>query len=164
MKDNAIVRLLTENVAPRAGRGAWHGGPTVVGALRGVSIEAAAWRPAAGRHSIWELALHIGYWHHIIVQRLRGGERAPFPRSPADWPAMPLRPTDNDWKRDRALVRATHLEVAATIRGIDPRTLGRRPVGNRKWTVGETILGAGQHEAYHTGQIQLLKRLWAASQ
>ena len=160
MIDRDLSRLMAENVSPRAGRGSWHGGPTVVGALRGVTVQQALWRPAPGRHSIWELALHIAYWHHIITQRLRGGEREPFPRSPANWPAMPARPDDAAWQRDRALVRAAHLEVAATIRAVPPSAYGRRPAGNRKWTIGETILGAAQHEAYHTGQIQVLKRLW----
>ncbi len=159
MIDRDLSRLMAENVTPRAGRGSWHGGPTVVGALRGVTVQQALWRPAPGRHSIWELALHIAYWHHIITQRLRGGEREPFPRSPANWPAMPARPDDAAWQRDRALVRAAHLEVAATIRAVPPSDYGRRPAGNRKWTIGETILGAAQHEAYHTGQIQVLKRL-----
>ena len=74
---------------------------------------------------------------------------------------MPERPDEAAWKRDCALVRAKHLEVAATIRAGPASTYGRRPLGNRKWTVGETILGAAQHEAYHTGQIQLVKRLLA---
>jgi len=161
MNNRGLSRLLAENVAPRAGRGSWHGGPTVVGALRGVSAPQALWRPAPGRKSIWELALHIAYWHHVITQRLRGGEREPFPRSPANWPAQPARADEAAWKRDRALVRRAHEQVAATIRTMPTSTLGHRPAGNRKWTVGETILGAAQHEAYHTGQIQLLKRLWA---
>jgi uncharacterized damage-inducible protein DinB len=29
----------------------------------------------------------------------------------------------------------------------------------RKWTYGELIIGVAAHDAYHTGQIQLLKRL-----
>jgi uncharacterized damage-inducible protein DinB len=155
-----LRRLLAENVAPAAGRGSWHGGPTVVGALRGVSARQALWRPAPGRHSIWELALHIAYWHHVITQRLRGTAREPFPRSPANWPSVPDRAHAANWKADRALIRAAHLDVAATIRAVPPSAYGRRPAGNRKWTFGETILGAAQHEAYHTGQIQLLKRLW----
>lgn len=157
----SMPRLLAENVAPRAGRHSWHGGPTVVGAIRGLTARQAAWRPAQGRKSIWELALHIAYWHHTIVQRLRGGERAPFPRSPANWPAMPDRPTEAAWKADCGLVRSAHLEVAKAIREVPPSRYGHRPLGNRKWTFGETILGAAQHEAYHTGQIQLLKRLLA---
>jgi len=34
----------------------------------------------------------------------------------------------------------------------------RMPQG--RWTFGETIVGIVAHDVYHTGQIQLLKRLW----
>ncbi len=30
----------------------------------------------------------------------------------------------------------------------------------RKWSYGDLIAGVLAHDAYHTGQIQLLKRLW----
>jgi hypothetical protein len=30
----------------------------------------------------------------------------------------------------------------------------------RKWTFGELIAGIALHDAWHTGQIQLLKRLY----
>jgi len=36
-----------------------------------------------------------------------------------------------------------------------------RPAGATKWTYGELILGIAQHDAYHAGQIQLMKRLWS---
>lgn len=160
MNDRQLAALLAENLSPRPGRGAWHGGPTVVGALRGVSAAQAAWHPAPGRHSIWELALHIAYWNHVIARRLGRGDGDPFPRSPSDWPAVPDRAGEAAWQRDRTLIRDTHRETAAIIRAVPPSAYGRRPSGNRKWTFGETILGAAQHEAYHTGQIQLLKRLW----
>lgn len=154
-----VERMMMEALAPRPGRGAWHGGPTVIGALRGVSARQAAWRPAPGRKSIWELALHIAYWHHGIAQRLTGRKRE-FPRSPSNWPAQPARPTEAAWKADKALVAATHRAAARAILAVPPNRYGQRPLGNRKWTFGETVLGAAQHEAYHTGQIQLLKRLW----
>lgn len=35
--------------------------------------------------------------------------------------------------------------------------------GGKRWTRGEMILGVAQHDAYHTGQIQLLKRLWSGT-
>jgi uncharacterized damage-inducible protein DinB len=43
---------------------------------------------------------------------------------------------------------------------VDPTRLGRRPRGSKRWTYGELLVGIAMHDAYHTGQIQLLKRLW----
>jgi hypothetical protein len=49
--------------------------------------------------------------------------------------------------------------VEAALR-VDPERLGRRPPGSKQWTYGELLVGIAKHDAYHTGQIQLLKRLW----
>ena len=46
------------------------GGPTVPGALRGVTAEVAGWRPYPDRHSIWALALHVAYWNYAVERRL----------------------------------------------------------------------------------------------
>jgi len=46
------------------------------------------------------------------------------------------------------------------VRGLEPPRLARRIPGGR-WTVLETIRGAAAHDAYHAGQIQLLKRMAA---
>ena len=47
--------LLLWNLQPAPGRKNWHGGPSPVGAVRGVDAEQAAWRPTPGRKSVWEL-------------------------------------------------------------------------------------------------------------
>jgi uncharacterized damage-inducible protein DinB len=53
-----------------------------------------------------------------------------------------------------------HARLVRAAAGVTPRMLGRRPPGSRHWTYGELILGIAVHDAYHTGQIQLMKRLW----
>jgi hypothetical protein len=46
------------------------------------------------------------------------------------------------------------------MRGLSERRLGAIPAMGKRWTYGELALGIAAHDAYHTGQIQLLKRLW----
>ena len=157
-----IASLLLENVQPRRGRGGWHGGPTPLGALRGVTIDQAAWVPLPGRKSIWQLALHIAYWKYAVRRRLDGMEGERFPRSPANWPKV-TNPTDAAaWAQDIALLRAEHERLLTTIAKVPPRRYGEATSGGKRWTMGELILGIAQHDAYHAGQIQMLKRLWAA--
>jgi len=159
MTERALQRLLIENVQPRPGRGGWHGGPTPIGALRGVSAATAHWVPAANRHSIWALTLHIAYWTYAVRRRISGGG-PPFPRSPAHFPRVPDRPTARAWAADRALLAEERRLLIDAIGSVPVRHLGRRPPGTKKWTYGELIVGIAQHDAYHTGQIQMLKRLW----
>ena len=159
---DTIASLLLENVQPRSGRGGWHGGPTPLGALRGVTVDQAAWVPLPGRKSIWQLALHIAYWKYAVRRRLDGGKGERFPRSPANWPKV-ADPTDAAaWAQDIALLRAEHERLLTTIAKVPPRRYGEATRGGKRWTTGELILGIAQHDAYHAGQIQMLKRLWTA--
>jgi uncharacterized damage-inducible protein DinB len=155
-----VVRLLAENVQPARGRHGWHGGPTPVGALRGVSAEQARWVPAPGRNSIWQLALHVAYWKYAVRRRLEGGTAPRFPRSPANFPRLPDPADAEAWAADVALLRAEHERLVAVVAAFPASHLDRRPPGRKRWTYAELIVGIAQHDAYHTGQIQVLKRLW----
>jgi uncharacterized damage-inducible protein DinB len=116
--------------------------------------------PARRRHSIWELALHIAYWDYAVRRRLDPGSARDFPRSPANWPALPERPDARAWALDRALLAREHAALVQVVRRVTASRWNRRLTG--RWTTGETVVGIAAHEVYHTGQIQLLKRLWRA--
>ena len=154
------MELLLWNLQPRGERRHWHGGPTPLGALRGVSADEAAWRPTPRRKSIWELALHIAYWNHRVRRRLEGGAGPRFPRSPANFPALPVPADHRAWRRDVALLKAEHERLVEVVRALPESRLSERPAGGRRWTFGELVLGVAAHDIYHTGQIQSLKRLW----
>jgi uncharacterized damage-inducible protein DinB len=156
----AAITLLAEAIQPRSGRRGWHGGPTPLGALRGVTAEQAHWRPGPRRKSIWALALHVAYWDYAVRRLLDGSGRGAFPRAPSNWPVPPAGADPRAWASDVALVRLEHGRLVEAARRLDPARLGRRPPGSRQWTYGELLTGIAMHDAYHTGQIQLLKRLW----
>lgn len=157
-----VASLILENVQPRPGRGSWHGGPTAVGALRGVLAEQAAWTPAPGRKSIWQLALHIAYWKYAVRRRLEGGSESRFARTPANWPRVPSPPDARAWSQDVALLKREHELLVEVVAGVPLSKYGVQIPHGKRWSMGEMILGIAQHDAYHTGQIQLLKRLWSA--
>ena len=159
-----ISQLFLENIQPRPGRNAWHGGPTALGALRGMKADRARWRPAPGRKCIWELVVHIAYWKYAVRRRLEGRSGGPaaerFPRSPSNWATLPDPADERAWKADVELLRSEHQALLDTISAVPVESYGRQSSGGRKWTYGELILGIAQHDAYHVGQIQLMKRLW----
>lgn len=152
--------LLLWNLQPSPGRKNWHGGPSPVGALRGVDAEQASWRATPRRKSIWELALHIAYWKYTIRRHLVAGDHPRFPRSPANFPRLPAPADEAAWAADVALLRREHEDLVEAVRGFAGRRLGAVPPGGKRWTYGELVLGIAAHDIYHTGQIQLLKRLW----
>jgi hypothetical protein len=157
---STYIDLLVWNLQPPPGKKNWHGGPSPVGALRGVTAAQAAWRVTPRRKSIWELALHIAYWKYTVRRHLETGERPRFPRGPANFPDQPDPADDAAWARDVALLRAEHERLVAAVRPIAGARLDDIPPEGRRWTYGELVLGIAAHDAYHTGQIQLLKRLW----
>jgi uncharacterized damage-inducible protein DinB len=152
--------LLEWNLQPQPGRRSWHGGPTPVGALRGVTAEQAHWAPTPKRKSIWQLALHIAYWKYAVRRQLEDGPMPRFPRTPANWPSVPPVPEPAAWERDVALLKSEHQRLLGALRSARRWPLDRLPPGGRRWTYGELLLGIAAHDAYHTGQMQLLKRLW----
>ena len=151
------LELIRLTLDPPRGR-AWHGGPTPSGAVRGVPADLAHWRPAPGRKSIWELTLHIAYWKYAVRRNLEPQPIPRFPRTPANWPAAPGRPDPSQWEADRRLLVEEHARFSEAVARFDPARLRRRPAPKRNY--GQLIIGVLAHDAYHAGQIQMLKRLW----
>lgn len=153
------LALILDSLTPLKGR-AWHGGATAMGAVRGVSAAQAHWIPGPKRHSVWALTLHVAYWKYAVRRHLETGPIPRFPRSPANWPRVPARPDEALWRADRDLLAEEDRLFQRAARAFDPARLKRRPATKRTWTYGEMIIGVLAHDSYHTGQIQLLKRLW----
>ncbi|MGE0354281.1 MAG: DinB family protein [Gemmatimonadales bacterium] len=150
------LRQLLVNLDQAYGSRGWHG-TTLRGALRGLSPARALWRPAPGRHNIWELMLHAAYWKYVVTRRLAGGRRGGFPRAPSNWPHAP-RPADaRAWQADIAVLDRSHAALTAVVAAFPEARLDQR--AGSAWTFAEHIAGVAAHDLYHTGQIQLLKRL-----
>ena len=152
-----VIDLLLEVLDQAFDQKGWHG-TTLRGALRGLSYEEALWRPAPGRHNVWDLTLHTAYWKYAVRRRLAGAAIGSFDRKPSNWPAI-ADPADlRAWKRDVALLDAEHQRLREVVSGLKPAALRlRSPRG--VWTYAEEIHGVAAHDLYHTGQIQLIKRL-----
>jgi uncharacterized damage-inducible protein DinB len=140
----------------------WENPEGYSGQIDGVTAVQAAWEPAPGRKTIWQLTLHIAYWKYAVRHRFEGGRGGRFPRHPANWPQLPRPASDAAWAADVALLRTEHDLLLEVIAGIPMRRYPMVVPGGRRWTVGELIVGIAQHDAYHVGQIQMLKRLWEA--
>jgi len=151
------IRSLLQQLDEAYDRRSWHG-PNLRGSLRGVRAAEAAWRPAPGRHGVWELAVHAAYWKYAVWRRLAGEKRGSFPREGSNWFKVPVPPTDEEWRRDLALLADCHRRLRRAVATLRDGDLERRAPGSRE-TVGRLVRGVAAHDLYHAGQIQLLKRL-----
>ena len=138
-------------------RRSWHG-PNLRGSLRGLRAPQAAWRPARGRHSAWELAVHAAYWKYAALRRLTGDKRGSFARAGSNWLAAPAPPTEAAWRKDLGLLADCHRRLRAAVAGLQDTELDRRTPGGQE-TIGRLVRGVAAHDLYHAGQIQLLRRL-----
>ena len=146
-----MARVLEEGYGP----GAWHG-PDLKAALADVSAEEAFWRPAAGRHSIAEIALHHAYCARSVRGQLSGKAPEPFVLEGEDWFALSRPGAPLDWKKVQAVVESEQGRVAAVLAEIAAGRV-KSPIGDVERF--DLVLGLACHAVYHAGQVQLLKRL-----
>ena len=158
MARDARIALLLELLDQSFRGRAWHGTP-LRGALRGVSPAAALRRPAPGRLCAWDYVLHCAFWMHEVRRRVSPEAIEAFPRSPANFPA-PGRPTAAAWRADIRLLEREFALLRKLVERMPAAALRRRPKGAR-WTSEEQLLGVAAHNFYHTGQLQLVRRLTA---
>ena len=138
----------------------WHGSP-VLAILKGVTAEQAAWRPPNGAHSIWELVLHMTGWRNEVAERVMGkpaGEPAA-----GDYPAVGD-PTAARWTAALGALDAAHERLVDVTRKLSDAEVFRPTNDPRPGALGtgvtvyELLHGIVQHDAYHAGQIAILKR------
>jgi uncharacterized damage-inducible protein DinB len=140
----------------------WHG-PDTASLLADVTAEEAAAHPVAGAHSVWEIVLHMIAWQNEARQRL-GGKQPGLPEE-GDWPE-PEEISAAAWRRDRARLGESLDELSRTLAGCTDADL-ERPGGtfsDRDPALGtgvthrDMVNGLVQHNAYHSGQLALLRK------
>ena len=140
----------------------WHG-PSTVALLAGLTAEEAAAHPVPGGHSIWELVLHMAAWQNEVRKRL-AGKPATFPEE-GDW-RQPAAVSGAAWaaaQQDLGASLAALLQDLGSHAEADlEETVGslssRDPAVVTKVTRGVVLSGLLQHNAYHSGQIALLRK------
>jgi uncharacterized damage-inducible protein DinB len=143
----------------------WHGSSRAA-LLADVTMDEALRRPGLAGHTIWELVLHMRAWTGEVARRVREGA----PREPAegDWPPMGAA-SDDAWQAAIDSLTIAHAELIASVRDMSEGTLDELVDGARDVPLGsgvthrEMLHGLAQHDAYHSGQVALLKRLYRSA-
>src|SRR6201997_4295357 len=149
LSDQSIILALLDEASSRK---TWHG-PNLRQSLKGVSAKQAAWRPASGRHNIWEFTLHAAYWKYAVRRRLEGGKRGTFVLKGSNFFARPEKgkATEAAWRADLAILENEHRALVQTIRKALESPRAKKHLG--------MVYGIAFHDVYHAGQIRLLRRL-----
>jgi uncharacterized damage-inducible protein DinB len=139
----------------------WHG-PALTDLLADATAGEAAAHPVPGAHSVWEVVLHLISWQNEVRRRL-GGKPPSLPEE-GDWPE-PADLSETAWRRDRERLAASLSELIEDLSGRPEEildhpggSLDRDPALGTGVTFRGMINGLIQHNAYHGGQIALLRK------
>lgn len=130
---------------------AWYG-PAVLETLANVSSEAAAARPIAGVHSIWEIVLHLTATYRVVLDRV--GHRPGNLTPEQDWPTVGS-PDPERWRDAVETLRRLSGEVRRAILAFPANQL-EQAIATGHSSAYVHFAGVPQHDAYHAGQISLL--------
>jgi uncharacterized damage-inducible protein DinB len=147
------IERIADQAAKMFGGDAWHG-PSVTEALADVDASVAASRPIPDAHSIWELVLHLVATQAVLLRRIRGESTG---QTTEDfWPGLPAI-SESAWKETIETLRQQEADLRQAILGFPEDRLDARLMAEGS-SAYNNFHGHVQHNAYHAGQINLLKK------
>lgn len=154
------IRTALISVDPTTKNPAWHGVPTSIGVLRGVTSTVAVWRPYPDANNIREIALHIAFWENSVANRLSGSSvRVGFKQRKTGWPVRFDSVDEEQWKSEIGFIKTIHKHLTDAVTNFDPSILDK-PLGKQsKRNAIEFIHGVAEHRLYHTAQMEMTKKL-----
>ena len=114
-------------------------------AVEGLTAKEAAWHPAEGRHSIWQIVNHITFWREYQTSRSRGGANLSDEVVNARNFEAPKDTSEAAWKAARERLTASYEAYRQAM--LDPATKYDR------------VEHALVHDNYHFGQIMYLRAM-----
>ncbi|MGH9775312.1 MAG: DinB family protein [Candidatus Acidiferrales bacterium] len=118
-------------------------------------------KPAGAPHTPWQLLEHIRIAQWDILEFSRDAKHVSPGFPDGYWPKTEAPPSDEAWEKSLRSVAAELEEMRKLV--LDPRTdlFARIPHGTGQTILREALLIA-DHNAYHAGQVVLLRRLLGA--
>jgi hypothetical protein len=122
--------------------------------LRGV-------KPPGAPHTAWQLLEHLrlAQWDILDFSRNPNYREGKFPDD--YWPNSEAPPTENAWDESLAAFRRDLEEMEKLVEDAKTDLFARIPWGDGQTILREALLVA-DHNAYHLGQIVLVRRLVGA--
>jgi hypothetical protein len=132
-------------------------------AVRGVPVELRGKLPAGAEHSPWQVLEHlrIAQWDILEFARDSKHKSPDFPSG--YWPAKPEPPSEKAWEKSADAFRADLQALRDLIADESTDLYAKIPHGQGQTVLRQALLTA-DHNAYHLGELVLLRRLLGAWQ
>ena len=122
-------------------------------ALHGVNAAKAVKDISGITNNTWQLVAHITYWRTTVVNRLTGSlNPPPFP----DF-LLPDQLSEENWRQTLHDFESAYHLLRNAIHHFKEENLDK-PSPKEEQTFYQLIMGCLQHDAYHLGQMVLLKK------
>jgi hypothetical protein len=135
-----------------------HAHATFEAAIKGLPATLRGKRPKGAEHSPWEILEHLRIAQWDILEF----SRDPKHRSPdwpsGYWPATAVPPDDNAWEKTVRAFRRDLNTICALVENKTTDLFATIPHGDGQTILREVLLVA-DHNAYHLGEMVLIRRL-----
>lgn len=123
-------------------------------ALHGIPASVARQTTGKSPNSIWQLVYHVMYWRATVINRLSGNLNPP----PFTDMSLPGKLDEEEWRRTLLDFETLYHQLRTALIHFKPALL-HQPSVKPEQTHYQLIMGCLQHDAYHLGQLVLLKRM-----
>ncbi len=118
-------------------------------------------RPEGVAHSPWEVLEHMRIAQEDILEFMRNPKHV-SPDFPAGyWPKTPAPPTEQAWDKSLAAFRKDFEAIVKLVENPATDLFAQVKPEEQQTTLREILL-VGDHNAYHLGELILLRRLLGA--
>lgn len=152
----SIGGLINRQITNSFGTNGWF--VAVMNALDGVNVEQACWKPADDVNCIWETLSHLTYYNHAYVERFKGVDYE-YDVSSNDETFSVGEYDEAEWQAEIARFNAVMTEFRDLIAAADGAKFAEAVSASNQTKWATLILNIAAHNAYHAGQIMLLRKL-----
>ena len=126
--------------------------PPLADALKGVTAEQARWKPQGeAGNSIWENVQHLTYYKERLLRRLKGLPKQPNLASNTDTFTV-TESREEAWAGAVEKLKSIHAELRGYLQALEDD-------GGPEDSPADELMSLAVHDAYHTGQIVLVRKL-----
>ena len=132
---------------------------SVRNAIDDITGEQADWNPDGTDNSIWETLTHITYYNNAYLQRFKGIDfEYEISTNDESFKGSAF-PSDEEWRKTVAEFDAVMIEFRELLISADESKLSE-PVPQKPERIWyDLIADINAHNAYHAGQILLIRKL-----
>ena len=127
--------------------------------IEGVTVEQAVWKPEGADNSIWETLAHLSYYNNAYLQRFKGID---YEYDVADNDATfaaAKNPAVADWQAEVARFDSIMTEWRELLEAAQEAAFEKNVPQKSERKRGDLIADINAHNAHHSGQIVLLRKL-----